>query len=58
MWKTTRSGTSTNRFTTASCSTAEAFFEEPGVGLAGIEEIVIIWEDGVERLTNSPKTFW
>jgi Xaa-Pro dipeptidase len=38
--------------------TAEAFFEEPGVGLAGIEEIVIIWEDGVERLTNSPKTFW
>lgn len=38
--------------------TAEAFFEEPGVGLAGIEDIVIIWDDGVERLTSTPKTFW
>lgn len=38
--------------------TAEAFFEEEGVGLAGIEDIVIIWDDGVERLTDTPATFW
>ena len=38
--------------------TAEAFFAEPGVGVAGIEDIVIIWEDGAERVTTTPLTFW
>ena len=38
--------------------TVEAFFSEPGVGLAGIEDILIIWEDGIEWITDSPKTFW
>jgi Xaa-Pro dipeptidase len=38
--------------------TVEAFFSEPGVGLAGIEDILIIWDDGIEWLTDTPKTFW
>lgn len=38
--------------------TAEAFFEEPGVGLSGIEDVVIIWEDRVERVTTTPTIFW
>jgi Xaa-Pro dipeptidase len=38
--------------------TAEAFLYEEGVGNAGFEEILIIWDDRVERVTTTPMLFW
>jgi Xaa-Pro aminopeptidase len=38
--------------------TAEAFLHVEGVGNAGFEEILIIHEDGVERVTTTPMLFW
>lgn len=38
--------------------TVETFFREPGVGTATFEEVFIIQEDGLERLTTTPMLFW
>lgn len=38
--------------------TIEAFLEEDGVGMASFEEVFIIWENGIERLTTTPMLFW
>jgi Xaa-Pro dipeptidase len=39
-------------------ATVEFFIEEPGVGTAAIEHVVIVQEDGVEHLTSTPMLFW
>jgi Xaa-Pro aminopeptidase len=38
--------------------TVETFFNQAGVGTATFEEIFIIQEDGLERLTTTPMLFW
>lgn len=38
--------------------TIEAFLESDEVGMASFEEVFIIWEDGIERLTTTPMLFW
>jgi Xaa-Pro aminopeptidase len=38
--------------------TAEVFVREPGLGMASFEEILIVTEDGTERLTETPLLFW
>jgi Xaa-Pro aminopeptidase len=39
-------------------ATVEFFIEEPGVGTAAIEHVVIVQEDGAEHLTSTPMLFW
>ncbi|HWK28269.1 MAG TPA: M24 family metallopeptidase [Solirubrobacter sp.] len=38
--------------------TVETFFREPGIGTATFEEVFIIHDDGLERLTTTPMLFW
>jgi Xaa-Pro aminopeptidase len=38
--------------------TVETFFRQPGVGTATFEEVFIIQNDGLERLTKTPMLFW
>lgn len=38
--------------------TVECFFREEGLGTATFEEIFIIKEDGLERLSQTPMIFW
>lgn len=39
--------------------TVESFLREPGVGMVAFEQIFIVEDDGVERITNhTPMLFW
>lgn len=38
--------------------TVETFVQEPGIGMASFEEILLVTADGVDRLTPTPMIFW
>lgn len=45
-------------FTANQVFTVETFVQEPGVGMASFEEILLIGDDGPERLSKTPMLFW
>ncbi len=38
--------------------TVETFLQTPDLGLASFEQVFIIWDDGLENITDTPMLFW